>query len=228
MWCAEIVRQMSEEGLVACDVEAIQTAMTAAGDPQELTRETPHFVSVVIAQIRGLRLIESMASQSHRWSTKFGGRDIPQETSDLMAGWFNVVCNMYRSVHHRQPTADIKNSVVGEHGDLLWRALTETDHHGSSLLKTRLLQLAPFTEPAKDMTVDAALHNTTVAQQLTHGLFDGIDPTRCGYLRMRVRNIFRHGSKTGRYTDEQLQRIQEFIDIVDALPLGSWHGGLLT
>ena len=89
-WCADIARRMLEEGLVATDNESgTQAAMNAAGSQKRMVKpvsnstDTSHVLTAVVAQMRGLRLIESMSpSISHR-ETTFGGYEIPSRTTTL-------------------------------------------------------------------------------------------------------------------------------------------------
>ena len=78
LWTADITRQMLEEGFVAtgCDTgsDGIHAAMSAASSPRSrrvTTRgdaHSPNTLTAVVAQLRGLRLIESMAP-SDGWVT---------------------------------------------------------------------------------------------------------------------------------------------------------------
>ena len=249
LWTADITRRMLQEGHVADDTAAIHAAMSAASSPRNLPtrygyrRVGPHALTTAVAQIRGLRLIESMAP-SDGWETKLGGWYIPNNSDLLLSACFDIVFDVYGSLPRppwddttppRVPwgarhdgyatTSDGTNMFVGEQGDLLWRALTETDNNGRSPLKARLRRYGyrTLTGDAKDMVVAAVLYDDTAARQLTHGLFDGVpDPANRQRARQNMLYAFTEAlnppdGRGCRWTVEQQARIRGFIETVEAL-----------
>ena len=109
--------------------------------------------------------------------------------------------------------------------DLLWRALTETDQHGSSPLKTWLRNRYGYhtlTGDANEMVAAAVLYDDTAERQLTHGLFDGVpDPEVRHWLRLNALKTFNEALNPPggecRWTSEQQTRISGFVETVDAL-----------
>ena len=124
---------------------------------------------------------------------------------------------------------------VGENGDLLWRAVTETDHHGWSPLKETLSE--SYRVAGWWLPVTAALHDETAAYQLTHGLFDGAaDVQQRRELKtnalVALNNVLNppdddqwtHSQKARtrmfrerKWTAAELDRIRSFIDTIEAL-----------
>ena len=211
LWCADIAVNMLNEGYVADTAsggaEGIETVMTAAGSLHEDRWELPYKLTAVVAQIRGLRLIQSMAPKSTSWATELGGYDIPKNTSALLMSCFNDTDFVYQTLLHRPPLGDGEDwgpqevaghattntaaVFVGEHGDLLWRALAENDLHGMSPLKTVLTQPQTFTT-TNHLIAAAVLYDETAEQQLTTGLFDGVALDEQWIVQDRVLEIFRY------------------------------------
>ena len=94
VWCVDIACRMLNEGLIATGYdsndEAIAAAMSAASNPNrtqpyrfvvdEDRLAATHTLTETVAQIRGLRLLQSMAP-TERWSTRLGAYDIPQQNT---------------------------------------------------------------------------------------------------------------------------------------------------
>ena len=254
LWCADIARQMLEEGLVATGLlngdagipnVGIRAAMTFASSPRNrkpitpVLRFEPHTLTGLVAQIRGLRLLQSMAPPVG-WRTKLGGYDLPYEGAVLLYEHFNIVAGLYRWLRHPpwQPdgvewgsqtaaghatTVNDDDIFVGEHGDLVWCALTETDRHGMSPLKTALQAPELVGDDAnKEMICAAALYDETAEAQLTTGLFDGAGGhERREGLKRNALGVLNHAlnptsSELG-WTPEQQDQIRGFITAVEAL-----------
>ena len=62
---------------------------------------------------------------------------------------------------------------VGEHGDLLWKAVTETTSSGLTPLKIGLWRHG--SDASEQIAVAAALYDETAREQLTTELFVGVD-----------------------------------------------------
>ena len=170
LWSAEITRQMLTEGHVATGysdvtfghvatddfdgIEGIRAAMVAAvASHIDNGRTGPHVLTYVVAQVRGLRLLQSMAPDAG-WSTTLAARTIPKYVVELLDSRFEDTFRVYMKLPRPpwgdgvewgpQPTAGHATTIdgydmfVGEHNDLVWRALTETDAHGLSPLKAAL------------------------------------------------------------------------------------------
>ena len=244
VWCADIACRMLTEGLVATeDDTAISAVMDAASSNREpATKYTPHALTGVVAQIRGLRLIQTMASTDD-WRTKHSGYQHPNHTDAMLIDLFGTVAE----VHHRLPQQDFDGTeqdgarsgpqpaagyvtdndgddcFVGVNGDLVWRALTETDHTGLSPLKA-ILKARPWIpwRVNKEMIVAAALHDDTAATQLTTELFAcAADDRQRSNLKTNAENVLNealnpdHGQN--RWTEEQQTRIRGFLKVVEAL-----------
>ena len=74
----------------------------------------------------------------------------------------------------------------------------------------------------REMGVAAALYDETAAEQLTTGLFDGVDPTLRQRLQTQARVAFeselcRAVAPQRRWTKDQQDKLRGFIDIVEAL-----------
>ena len=251
MWSAEITRQMLKEGLVAtglgADSDGIYAAMTAATSPSKPRvldrrrgRESPHALTGVVAQIRGLRLLQSMAP-AEGWATKLGGYDIPNHAETLLQSRFVSVASVYRELLRppwvntvpvgvpwgSQTVAGHANTrseynperFVGEHSDLVWRALTETDRYGSSPLKARLRQRWELDATSKELIVAAALYDETAAEQLTTGLFDGVPTYEHRQMLKRRTELLEDALNPSegacRWTAEQQHRIRGFVDVIE-------------
>ena len=245
IWTAEITRQMLEQGLVATRQilgdDGTRTAMTAASTPTDGEwQDGPHTLTGTVAQIRGLRLIQSTApKQSH--GSKLGGHDINTRVDAMLRDRFAEAAFLYGSLP-RPPwepdgvawgpqtvaghaTDRYGNEVfVGENGDLLWRALTETDYYGRSPLKQALVNGDLTTDWFKmdfgaetAMIVDAAVYDKTAETQLTTNLFNGVPPRKQGPLRNQMMQIcFAQLNRTS-WTLEQRDRIRGFVDTLEAL-----------
>ena len=261
-WTADIAVNMLTEGLVATGYSdgdgGIHAAMTAASSPRSRTaqagsnRHGPHALTAVVAQIRGLRLLQSMVGPTADgwWGTTLGGYDVPTESRRLLDACFGAVCSKWlvlpappavdtdpphvlwgpqRVAGHATVHGD-DELFVGEHSDLLWRALTETDLSGSSPLKNKLRDRSRIRGFGEDMVVAAALYDETAATQLTTGLFDAAPDWERRHLRDHVLELFNDAlnpktpggnfgseAKPSRWKPEQQNRIRGFINIVEAL-----------
>ena len=255
LWSADIVCRMFEEGLVATvndDGVGVLTAMlAAAGRPTPGWTTSPHVLTGTVAQLRGLALVQSMAPDTG-WDTKIGGYSIPRHLGGLLRDRFNDVCDVYEVLEHPPwdddvewgsrnvagyaTTSDGDDVFVGVNSDLLWRALTETDDGGFSLLKARYANpdvaglLPDMVEKefssatgmaSAEMTVAAALHDETAVEQLTTGLFDGVHPNYRRNLQTNLLSVFdqqlRPYTGESRWTIEQQTRIRGFVDLVGGL-----------
>ena len=244
IWSADITRRMLEEGHVATGYDTgsdgVYTAMKAACSRQRETCDERHTFTSALAQIRGLALVQSMAPAKD-WDTKFGGHRLPDRTNDLLKQQFGEVLTTYLSL--RQPPWDDgvpwgpqpiaghatsrlgRDVFVGENGDLMWRALTETDLNGMSPLKAGVIDL-PNVPGQQAMVAAAALYDGTAQKQITSGLFDGVDrPRHRAILRTKMVNVFAgqlnpSGGHIARYwTPEQQDRIRGFIEVIEGLEL---------
>ena len=249
LWSADITRQMLQEGLIATKTsDGIQAAMTAASSPAIAQvwapghdcpsgQDTMHVLTVAVAQIRGLRLIQAMAP-GNDWNIKFGGHTL-RFVDRLLIDRFHNAVGVYKKLP-RPPwddgvpwgpqtvaghaTGDNGEDIfVGEHGDLLWRALTETDHYGMSALKqsTQIPDHRGVVPFKTAMIVAAVLYDETAEQQLTTGLFDGAEPDDRASMRTNVLNVFAEALNPGfgecRWTEQQQDQIRGFIELVEAL-----------
>ena len=100
LWASDITRQMLEEGLVATDdSDGVHTAATAASSTgsRRATMRGAHALTAVVAQIRGLRLIESTAPATG-WATKLGGYTIPGAERRLLDSCFSTARYVYRGL----------------------------------------------------------------------------------------------------------------------------------
>ena len=261
VWSAEICRRMLEEGLVATslsDGDPVRTAMLAASSPRSRTAGTgltsivPNALTIIVAQIRGLHLIESTAP-ADGWVTKLGGYDIPVQRHGLLFDCYNTAASVYRwlppppwvdtnppgEVPWRRETIMGHTDVscgygpacfVGEHGDLVWRALTETTVDGMSPLKNKLMDRYNVTPSDWDLTAAAVLYDDEAAVQLTTDLFVGVEPSAQTSLRSQMLRLLdfgvnpqNHGMyttrkvKESRWTVEQQNRLRSFTATVEAL-----------
>ena len=245
VWSADITRRMLQEGSVATgyadNTDGIVAAMSAAADPMHGQWQTgPHALTGVVAQIRGLRLMQSMAPNQST-DLQFGGYYLSDYSLAMLHDRFGTALRVYRELPHRlggnppavmlgpQPTAGHATNIngddifVGEHSDLLWRALTETDNDRWSPLKTAVLQAdtAAHLDEANDLICAAALHDDTAQQQLTTGLFDGIaDATQRRRLKRNIVTVLEpalNRSEGEDWTVEQQTRLRSFVVIVEAL-----------
>ena len=249
VWSADITRQMLEEGLVATKTsDGIQAAMNVASSPavaqvwgpsHDYTsgRDTMNVLSVAVAQIRGLRLVQSMAPPKNG-DIKFGGHTLRFVDRLLIDRFYNAV-----GVYSRLPRPPWEDGMpwgaqdvaghatgnngedifVGEHSDLVWRALTETDLYGMSPLKqsTQILDQRGVVAFKTEMMVAAVLYDECAAEQLTTGLFNGAELDDRADMRTNVLSVFAEGLNPPvgvcRWTVEQQTRLRRFIDIVEAL-----------
>ena len=252
VWAADLACRMLEEGFVAtgggAGSNAIRVAMSAAASPQDRIvrnvdgdRFGPYTLTGVIAQIRGLRLIQSMAPPAG-WRTKLGGCDIPTNTRKLLTKCLMDTLVMYNSLPRPpwditdpphppwgpQPTAGHATShaghpvFVGEHSDLVWRALTETDHYGRSPLTETLREHDDLSRAVQHMIVAAALYDDTAERQLTTGLFDGeVDERERRRLRNLALDVFDYALnpafKECRWTSNQQSQIRGLRLVVGGL-----------
>ena len=240
-WSADIALSMFQQGLISTGSnrysDGCHAAVSAAGSPQR-TRSASHGLIRAVAQIRGLRLLQSMAP-SEGWSTTLGGYQIPRMSNRMLYEHFIDTHRVYQRLvqppwHYTDPpdtpwgpqtVAGHATNLgghymfVGENSDLLWRALTETDQGGSSPLKQGIVQ--GIARRSKDMIAAAALHDETAAQQLTTGLFVGVEPIQRAAVHRSVGWVFAEALQPRghrcRWTDEQQHKLAEFVDIVEAL-----------
>ena len=251
IWCADIVARMLEEGLVATDtgssVEGIRTAMKHAGGYERVRDRDPyHDLTAVVALLRGLRLIESMKPSltGDLWTdAMFGGEWLVNQTQ-LFRTCFDITGRVYERLHQPpwgytvpwgpQPvaghatTTDGEHVFVGEHGDLLWRALTETNNAGWSPLKEGVESQGAGGRdtlsgtPPGDMVCASALYDEQAAYQLTAGLFDSTNSLNRRFeLKSGALTALKSGvdppNRPVRWTPEQQHRLREFFDVVEAL-----------
>ena len=240
-WIADIAVNMLREGLVATGYgrwmpDGLDIVMSAHSDTQNTRRNVldgPHILTYAIAQLRSLRLLQSMAPDTG-WNTTLAGHPLPDGAANLLKARFNDAVSVYNRLP--QPPWDDgvpwgpqevaghatnqhgRDVFVGENSDLLWRVLTGTDHYGRSPLKQGLLTTG---WRSNDMTVAAALYDETAQYQLTHGLFDGVTSWYHSEIHDRTRRLFGDvlipTDGESRWTPEQQERIRGFIDIVEAL-----------
>ena len=201
IWAADIAVNMLRQGLVSTGhgtgVEGLQAVVNKA-TVGALHGLGPNALTGVVAQIRALRLLQSMTNGSKRWHTTLGGSPIPTGTYGLMLSRFKDVLGVYQKLP-KPPWDDTtppglpwgpqlvaghaslhtwnggarESMFVGENNDLLWRALTETDNDGLSPLKAGL-GVGGFSQWSRHMIVAAALYNETAERQLTSDLFVGV------------------------------------------------------
>ena len=247
VWCADIARQMLEAGLVATDnTIGIRDVMLAAGSRTHRRNVAEHTLSAAVAQIRGLRMLQSMAPTTG-WVTSFGGCVLPRMSFAVLQHLFDDVLEVYERLLQPpwepdgvawgpQPVAGHATTIdgapmfVGEHSDLLWRALTETDGHGMSPLKHALISTHGDNHPAKQrMLVAAVLHDDTAASMLTTDLFEGLQPSHQSAAQLTARQstarrevlaafnvALNAGTGHKHWTVEQQTRIRGLIDVVEA------------
>ena len=195
VWAADITARMIEEGLVATgyddDDMALREVMDAASSGAPSADPTaPRWavnrrwvITVIIAQIRGLKLLQSMRP-NRALSTRFGGYRIPVDVPLLLYARFDDLISLYRTL----PDPPWNNAVfnaedgyatdshgdkvfVGEQGDLVWRALTEQDNDGQSPLRYSVAH-GRVLDTQRDIVAAAMLHDKQAEHQLTTGLFD--------------------------------------------------------
>ena len=238
MWCSEITRQMLQDGHVATagyndrtDVAGIRPAMRSAGSPTKRREPEQHTLTAAVAQIRGLRLIESMVPAG-KGNTMLGGHLIPAQIDSLLSKQFDNVAALYRRLP--QPpwvegsewgpqtvaghaATNYVSVFVGERGDLLWRALTETSLDGRSPLTVALDD--SFPPYPSDLFAAAALYDETAEYQLTHGLFVGAANKH--RLRDRalvaLKEALNPPAGECRWTVEQQHRLRGFVAVVEGL-----------
>ena len=243
LWCSDIALTMLREGLVSTTTDLIQAygvgvVMSAASNADFKPRVWERYqMTAGIAQIRVVRLLQSMAGQYTDWETKLGGYLIPHGVPLLLLDRYGDVLDVYKTLP-QPPWDDAErpwgpqrvafcavdqhgdDCFVGENGDLLWRALTETDHHGLSPLKNG------GREPSREsyeMFAAAALYDKTAETQITTDLFAGVALDERRLMRDRVLEIFRYALDPYssarlradlvepvecRWTDKQLNRIE--------------------
>ena len=249
-WTADIAARMLEEGLVGVgywEGDPIRDAMSAASSPQNrkplhrVPRYGPRALTAVVAQIRGLRLLQSMAP-AEGWRTKLGGYKLPGDAPMLLSFCFHDTLVMYVGLPQPpwepdgvawgpQPTAghatnsDGHDMFVGENGDLVWKALTETDRYGWSPL-TETLRRGDISRRGKELVVVAALYDETAQYQLTHGLFDVADRWDRRRIQQHALEALNHALNPGSlpdphhehcWTPEQTEQIHGFIKTVEGL-----------
>ena len=207
--------------------------MTAVSDPHEqVWRNSPHVLTGVVAQLRGLRLIQSMAPDQSNAST-LGGYRIPETTGVLVGDRYDDVLAVYNRLPQPpwedgvawgpQPIAGHATTInghdvfVGEKSDLLWRALTETDHGVPSPLQHAVMWRV---NEGQGMFTAAALYDETAEHQLTHGLLDDVHPLQQHQKRTAALDVFNAALNPPldkNWTSEQQQRIAGFIKTIETL-----------
>ena len=236
IWAADICVSMLQEGLIDTAEQptgmpsGVETAMIAASSQASHYSSTgSQPLTAAVAQIRGLRLLQSMAGDSPDWGTWLGGYYLPLAASDLLRERFHDVHVAYKSLPPPpwgpQPVSHATTSAgtelfVGEQGDLLWRALTETDLHELSPVK-EVLSRRRWDLARSEMVTAAALYDNKAAQQLTTDLFAGVTVDKRETIRTATRDSFAEqlNPRTGdsRWTVTQQEQIRGFIETVDAL-----------
>ena len=264
IWAAGIAAEMLNEGFVGVgDGDAgdgIRTAMAAAAshtkrDPsywqpdvryRDGTTSTtkvsygPHTLTGVVAQIRGLRLLQSMAPVDGG-SLTFGGHQLRSGAERILLRCFEDAATMYEHLRRgftqgpdwgpQTPTGYVTTGrreevFVGEHGDLLWRAITETDLHGRSPLKQTLMwELGARNDSRKEMVAAAMLHDECAAEQLTTGLFDSVDSGLYrSELKAKVLTVLNDALNPSPgeclWTEEQQDRLRRFDATVQSVRAG--------
>ena len=147
LWSADIARRMLEEGLIATkNSDGIRTAMRAASSssiaqvwhPYREDMDMMHVLTVAVAQLRGLRLIQSMNDPERLPTLLLGAHSIQVDDALLLDRFYTTV-GVYKQLQRPpwepggvpwgpQPVAGHATTVddvavfVGEHGDLVWRA----------------------------------------------------------------------------------------------------------
>ena len=241
-WCADITLTMLREGAIStgygAGVEGAQTAMTAAASQRRPRKGWgAHVLTGTVAQIRGLRVLQSVAPQKD-WNTKLGGFKLPSEVDDLLCARFDNIVDTYHSLPRPpwnetdppgtpwgpQPVAGQatnrwdQNVFVGENSDLLWRALTEPVRGGMSPLKAGLVK-SKDRYTIKDMVTAAALYDETAAAQLTTDLTAGVDTDSVDTLRTNILKAFTEALNPGigkcRWNEQQQHKLRGFIKILE-------------
>ena len=242
-WSADIAVNMLHEGLVATGYGDVNTGLAAVmsgiGGTRRLTRRSPHALTAVVAQMRALRLIQSMVGLSFSWETKLGGHIIPHNTTNLLNTCFRDAAYVYERIQ-RPPwepddvpwgpqmvaghatTVNGHDSFVGEHSDLVWRALTETDHVGLSPLKSGATG-SVTTYVTRHLIAAAVLYDDEAAMQLTSDLFVGVEQRNRVAARDRTLRVLTNALNSNRepfrhdWNDEQQRRLRGFIETVEGL-----------
>ena len=242
VWAADITARMIEEGLVATGYDdddiALREVMDAASSrgapPSRKTGARRRALTVIIAQIRGLRLLQSMRP-NRALSTIFGGYQIPADAEPLLYARFDDLISLFRTL----PEPPWNNAVfdaedgyatdvhgnevfVGEHADLLWRALTEQDNDGQSPLRYGVAH-GTILDAQRVMVAAAVLHDKQAEHQLTTGLFDNWheSPTERAKLQEQVlgylNDAFNDLVFSPRWSPEQHNKLRGFVETVEAL-----------
>ena len=248
-WCADIAVNMLREGLVATGYddsgEGLRAVMSSATSRSERYRSPGrHTLTSIVAKLRALRLLQSMTNGSKQWRTALGGRRIPGDVVQLTYSCFDAALAVYKILPQPPWDDDVPwgaqavaghatskqgdDVFVGEHNDLLWRALTETQHggrlHGRSPLKQAVYTSSRSVD-RNDLIVAAALYDTTAAQQITTELFIGVQDWDSLVHRRKAqknaRDIFNNALNPAdgecRWTPTQQHRIRGFVDMIDCL-----------
>ena len=237
LWCSAIAAQMIEEGLVCvANSDGIAAAMAAASSPLPrkpsgsmfAKADNPHTFTEIVAQIRGLRLICSTAS-SDAFNTVLGGHSIPVGSWRMLTKCFEDTFDAWKllnppPLNTNENTQGDDHLFVGEHSDLVWRALTETNHTGLSPLKTTLRERFGIEEDTrKTFVAEAALYDEQAEQQLTTGLFDGFDEKYRFRLRNNALDVFNHvlNDPPGQQhlSVDQTKRIRSFVETIETLKM---------
>ena len=249
LWCADIAVNMLREGLISTGhetgVDGLRSVVSATNSVNSLPRWGFHVLTSAVAQIRAVRFLQSMTNRSERWRTHFGGTVIPGGVNVLMRERFEQAFSVYKCLRrppwtHGMPWGqqDVAGHAttmyddpmfVGENSDLLWRALTETDHYGMSPLKAGVCNVRNLRQHqhrrlwTNEMVAAAALYDDTAAEQLTTGLFEGVHPGVRAEVRTYVLDAFDEQlnpeDSECRWTPEQQERIRGFAALVERLEL---------
>ena len=207
-WSSELVAGMLQDGLVPvvdetntqC-VDGVSAVMHAATDQPQPLRGV-YALCESVAKIRALRFVQSMMPQPGMpcW-LDIGGWRIPAGTY----GFLQERVHDVRSVFSTLPrnvwstggdgfVTDSDTVFVGPGGDLLWRALTETDFYGQSPLMSVLRQDSGSLSrseslrrgSAKVMVAAGVLCDSVMRQQVTVDVVRGLEPQRRVAVQNRV------------------------------------------
>ena len=182
-------------------------------------------------------LLQSMAP-AKGWYTTLGDYVIPDRVHELLNQCFDDTHRAYmrllrppwedsvpwgaQPVAGHATTDHNETMFVGENGDLLWRALTEPELSGLSPLKVGIVEKIGGLW-VREMVVAAALYDDTAAEQLTTGLFDGVNPQHRRSLRTNTLAAFtielNPKGEPCRWSEQQQNRIRGFVDVIDGLDL---------
>ena len=248
-WTASIAARMLREGHAAADDDdGVWVVMSAASSPQQRRsfqstgRVAPHALTGIVAQISGLRLLQTMAL-ADGWDTTLGGFRLPIGSALLLERCVTDAFRVYNMLPRPPWTDGVSwraeqtagyatdcaggNVFIGADGDLLWRSWTETDHNGLSPLRAALATRFGVSRTNRKELAAAALHDPILQRQLTTGLFEGFDTTATGVInrnsliKCNAMDVFYYAlnSPAGerRFIPEEQSRLREFIDTIELL-----------